>query len=188
MKAREGLVALAMFMMVGDAANAALFDDRYRAVIPANDVKDFLAARGCTYFPKGLDRVSAGWLPDAAIIAAAEDRLPRALQRAIQDAPWIGPISKAKQTDWEEVANHSRQYAGIVLNGRKLVLVVAARIYVVDFDGRHDWVKIDNPDWWRAPQGVCDGGSTQFVTFYDPAEGSYRDFTFAGTIAGYSEP
>lgn len=180
-----------VFLTCAAAAMAAapyggLFDPAYRVVIPSRQVKSFLSTNSCAPLPKGLaGKVSATWVPDDTAIADMERQLPIALQSAIRDAQWIGPIYRARLTDWESIANHTRQYAGVVLDGKKRILVIGAQIYAVDFDGRHDLVQ---GDWQSKPAGACDGGPAQFFAIFDPDTEKFHDFTFSGTVAGYSLP
>jgi hypothetical protein len=118
-----------------------------------------------------------------------ENRLPAALKIAVEKAQGIGPDSVTVLQGSESITNHARQYAGVTVKGRRRILVIAAPISHVDSDGAHVDFEVQNASWRSTrPLGVCDGGPNQFSTLYDPATGSFTEFTFSGTRAGYPPP
>jgi hypothetical protein len=170
-------------------AHAALFDPSYRAIFPAARAR-LLLVPSCTPLPAGLaDLTGETWTPSLEDVQALENHLPTALRSAIATTPWIGPDSGAVLRQWESIANHARQYAGITVKGRKRILIIAAPISHVDFDGRHIDFDVQNSAWRAArPLGVCDGGPNQFSAQYDPQTGTFEEFTFSGTLAGRRKP
>ena len=189
MTARRAIFA-GLLMLGGTApAHAALFDPSYRAIFPAARAR-LLLVPSCTPLPARLsERVTATWTLRREDVEALENRLPAALKSAIANAHWIGPQSGAVLRQWDSIANHARQYAGIAVQGRRRILVIAAPISHVDFDGPHTDFDVRNPSWRSTrPLGICDGGPNQFSTQYDPAARVFEDFTFSGTQAGYRVP
>jgi hypothetical protein len=185
---RAAALMLATLLTPLSVEAGSLFDPAYRVVIPTDQGRTFLAP-GCNALPEGIrEKVSDFWMPGDADIAAAEQHLAFAYIKAIRGASWIGPVSQGRLVDWESVANHARQYAGVVQNGRKKILVVAAPIYVFDFDGRHDLVLPQDLQAKFFARGVCDGGPSQFSVLYDPASATYGEFYFTGTLVGYNLP
>jgi hypothetical protein len=182
---------LVVLLLLGSIleARAALFDPSYRAIFPADRAK-LLLAPSCAPLPERMPgKVSGTWTPRREDVDQLERRLPAALKSAIANARWIGPDSAAVLKQWESIANHARQYAGLLLDGRKRILVIAAPIRHVDFDGPHIDFDVQNSSWRSTrPLGACDGGPNQFSTQYDPVTGNFEDFTFSGMLAGYHTP
>ena len=90
----------------------------------------------------------------------------------------------------ETIANHARQYAGLMIENRKRILLIAAPIRYVDSDGPHTDPEVQNVRMagYGRPLGVCDGDPSQFSAQYDPATGSSTDFNFGGAKAGNRAP
>jgi hypothetical protein len=170
-------------------AHAALFDPSYRAIFPAARAR-LLLVPSCTPLPARLSGMITGtWTPRGADVDVLENRLPATLKTAIANARGIGPESSTVLQQWESIANHARQYAGIAIKGRKRILLIAAPISHVDFDGPHIDFEVQNSAWRSTrPLGVCDGRPNQFSAQYDPETGGFEDFTFSGTLAGYHAP
>jgi hypothetical protein len=189
MMARRAIFAALLILGGMAQAHAALFDPSYRAIFPAARAR-LLLVPSCSPLPAGLpEMVTDTWTPRPEDVDALESRLPTALRSAIANAPGIGSESGAVLKQWESIANHARQYAGITIKGRRRILVIAAPISHVDFDGPHIDFDVQNSAWRSTrPLGICDGGPNQFSTQYDPEIGAFEDFTFSGTLAGYGKP
>ena len=183
-----GLATLLAFGVVAPA-QAALFDPAYRVIFPAGRAKVLLSP-SCAPLPAGLlQTVSNTWTPSAADVDALESKLPAALRTAVGNTHRIGPEVASVLRGEESIANHARQYAGIAIGDRKRILVIAAPIRFVDFDGPHVDFQVQNSSWRSLkPLGTCDGGPNQFSAQYDPTNGQFEDFTFSGTIAGHHAP
>ncbi len=173
----------------GQALAAGLFDPAFGYVVPADKVRDFLSKPGCLALPNdAANKISATWTPQPAEITYLEGRLQFALKAAIRKTKWIGPESRGVLSQWQSIANHARQYAGIVVGGRKMIWVVAAPTYDFDFDGRHDMETFQDVRWHDHPIGVCDGGPGQFAVQYDSSSRQFGPFSFSGTFVGDHVP
>jgi hypothetical protein len=182
------LVALLSLTGIVDA-QAALFDPSYRVILPAARAR-LLLAPSCAPLPAHLlEQVSGVWTPAKQDIDALEDRLPAALKAAIAQTHWIGPESATVLRQWESIANHARQYAGLMIENRKRILLIAAPIRHVDSDGPHLDSEVQASAWrYGRPLGVCNGDTGQFSAQYDHATGQFADFTFGGAKAADRAP
>ncbi|MES2256357.1 MAG: hypothetical protein V4559_15120 [Pseudomonadota bacterium] len=189
MKGRwAGLIALLMLGSVTQA-EAALFDPAYRVVFPAGRAK-ILLSPSCAPLPaKLLPSVSGTWTPSNDDIDALEDHLPEALKIAVGKISGIGPETVAVLRKPESIANHARQYAGIMLGRHKRILVIAAPIRYVGTNGPYTDFQVQNSSWrGKHALGACDGDLNQFSAQYDPVTGSFDTFMFSGAAGGKSTP
>ena len=106
------------------------------------------------------------WEPSAADVAALEAGVEAFLcaEPTAQRPGWDD-----RRPLWERIAGHKRQYAGVVVEGRRLVL---ANFFCDAYD--------DGDDWLRYPVTVLDGGDCFFSLTYDVARGSYDDLMING--------
>lgn len=183
---RAGLVALLMLGSVTQA-EAGLFDPAYRVVFPADRAK-ILLSPSCAPLPaKLLQSVSGTWTPNNDDIEALEEHLPEALKIAVGKIPGIGPETVAVLRKPESIANHARQYAGIMLGRYKRILVIAAPIRYVGASGPYTDFQVQNSSWRsKHALGACDGDLNQFSAQYDPAAASFDKFVFSGIAGGKS--
>ena len=179
------LVALLSLSCAVDA-RAARFDPSYRVILPASRAR-LLLAQSCAPLPGHLlEQVSGVWTPAKTDVDALEDRLPAALKAAIEQTRWIGPESAAVLKQSESIANHARQYAGLMIENRKRILVIAAPIRHVDSDGPHMDSEVRASAWrYGRPLGVCNGDPGQFSAQYDRATRQFTGFTFGGAKSEY---
>jgi hypothetical protein len=181
MMARPAILS-AFFVLTGlAAAGAAPFDPVYRAIFPADRARILLAS-ACAPLPATLaGKVTGTWTPEERDIAALEEKLPTALKGALAKEPGIGLESIAVLQQGDAIANHARQYAGILVAGRRRILLIAAPIRHVDVDGPHIDFQVQNSSWRSTHAlGVCGGGPNQFSAQFDPATGGFVDFHFSG--------
>jgi hypothetical protein len=103
--------------------------------------------------------VESTWTPSASEISAME---PALLERVRQE------LTTANAQ--EDAAAYIRQYAGLVIGGRRV-------IYTHGFIER-----IDDPDegWRTHARIICDGGPITFGVEYDPATRTFANFAFNG--------
>jgi hypothetical protein len=101
---------------------------------------------------------TGGWAPDEAMVIEAEQALPRYLRTAAADP------ANASRKDAEEIlaryAAYRRQYSGLTIDGRRILVVNAFCAWT--------------GDWRRHPVLVLDGGNCFFQAWFDPAK---RTFT-----------
>jgi hypothetical protein len=76
----------------------------------------------------------------------------------------------------QPVFNFGRQYAGLIVGGRKIVYVNVFPNDMTDFDGK----KPVRYDWKSKPVIVCDGGDNFFGIEYDPETKTFSHFEFNG--------
>jgi len=101
------------------------------------------------------------WQPSADDILKLEELLPKALmaQAAKGDPDW----SRAP-SGWR------RQYAGIVLKGRRLIY------------GNYFALGNESGSWRNVPVIICDGGPAFFGVTFDVSAGRFADLAFNGAI------
>jgi hypothetical protein len=122
--------------------------------------------------PKG---VTGTWQPEPQQIRDLEARLPEALVRGFQSA------HADARNNHQVLPTFDRQYAGVVIGGRKLIYINAFPHSIVDFDGTDLmslWRK--GADWRRKPVVICDGGDAFWGALYDPQSKTFEDFEFNG--------
>jgi hypothetical protein len=110
--------------------------------------------------PANIDGV---WIVPAEIVARLERDLP---------SLWI-----SMDVSTFHVANpgsYFRQYAGIIILGRKFIYINAAK----SIDNRSD--RSDLSEWKNGKSTVCDGGSSYWGVLYDPLIGEFSQFAFDG--------
>jgi hypothetical protein len=116
--------------------------------------------------------ISGTWSPSPRQIRDLEVRLPQALS---------GEAAKRSNTYIGKFIGHyvgfNRQYAGILIAGRKVVYVNAFPQAMVHSD-KSDFVEA--PDWRSSPVTVCDGGPEFFGVEFDPETEKFEDFSFNG--------
>lgn len=183
------MIALIWLLAYGLASAGEMFDPAYRDIVPADNVRKFLAQSGCAPLPDRVaGKFSDTWTPSANDVEFLEASLPSALRKSIRETNWIGPKSREILTQYRSIVNHARQYAGIIIDGRKMILVVAAPRYFIDFDGRHDMEMFADIHWHEHPIGACDGGPDDFTVLYDLQDKQFGKFEFSCTFAGCSVP
>jgi hypothetical protein len=111
------------------------------------------------------------WQPDATTIRGLEARLPNALT-----AIWQDHRRADSNAPSQPVFNFGRQYAGLIVGGRKIVYVNVFPNDMTDFDGK----KPVRYDWKSKPVIVCDGGDNFFGIEYDPETKTFSHFEFNG--------
>lgn len=176
---RAGLAALLLLGGVTQA-KASAFDPAYRVIFPAGRAK-ILLGPSCAPLPaKLLASVSGTWTPTNDDIDSLEEQLPEALKIAVGKIPKIGPETVAVLRKPETIANHARQYAGIMLSRRKRILIIAAPIRYVGTNGPYTDFQVQNSSWrGKHALGACDGDLNQFSAQYDPANGNFENFVFS---------
>ena|SRR5690242_18731149 len=157
---REG-VALALFLFSTiDASAGGRLAPGDGAILPLEESKELLrqCSRGA---PQG---VTGTWAPTVMQIRELEDRLPTALTA----------VALEKGERYAEPGDFRRQYAGFVVNGRKIIYVNAfPRSVGGPSPGR-------SFDWHRSAVMVCDGGPAFFGVVYDPEKRTFDHFQFNG--------
>ncbi|MCO6512674.1 MAG: hypothetical protein J5I65_17970 [Aridibacter famidurans] len=113
-------------------------------------------------------KIEGTWLPSDAEIAEMESRLNEIRKLKVSYLPEI-----AKELKIEE--SHL-QYAGIIVEGRKLIYINAFPI------GYSDTLKnITDIDWRQHAVEVCDGGSAFWGVEYDPAKKEFFNLHVNGS-------
>lgn len=127
------------------------------------------AARGlanqCSRITPGP--VQAVWTPDAAQIAGLEAALPALIDAELKQR-WPNETLTA--------LGYYRQYAGLVVAGRRIIYVNGVDHGVI--------TRGPDPDesWRKQPIGICDGGPITFGVEYDPQAKTFADFAFNGAF------
>jgi hypothetical protein len=157
-------VVLLLASSIAHAAGLLLLDPAKGVIFPAAHAQDLL--RQCSRDVPSS--VSGAWTPDERQIRALEAKLPDALARTSG-----GPYVKLDTT--------IRQYAGIIVKGRKVIYVNAFPSSLLDEEA-HDqsFTHIPPHDWHSIAVIICDGGAEFFGAEFDPVTGNFSDFSFNG--------
>jgi hypothetical protein len=75
-----------------------------------------------------------------------------------------------------EINSYFRQYAGVIVAGRKLIYINA--FPASEFDNGPP--QIVRSAWKEEPFKACDGGSSFWGVLYDPSRRSFSDLAFNG--------
>jgi hypothetical protein len=161
---RVTLVFFWSFIFTG-AAIAASLNPSDGAILPADESKGLLhqCSRGAP------QQVAGTWTPSGAQIRALESRLSAALA---MEARQRGPR-------YSQPAIFRRQYAGVLIGGRRIVYVNAFP-YEVGEPAGSGTPAARKFDWHRDPVVVCDGGPAFFGVEYDPEKQVFLHFEFNG--------
>ena len=155
------------------AGSAPVFDHRDGVVFPADKAHELL--RPCSRnAPQG---VTGRWEPNEIQVRELEVRLPQTFVRALR-----GQAGRFRPMP-EPLPTYDRQYAGIVVGGRKLIYINAFPHKMIDFDGTdiaQDWKK--GTTWRHAAVTICDGGPGFWGAVYDPEQKTFTDFQFNGVL------
>lgn len=105
--------------------------------------------------------IQSAWTPTAAVLEKMELQLA-AITR-LESKICCGVGGKI-----DDVNAYYRQYAGLVIEGRRLIYINA-------------FVRTANiSDWRIQPALICDGGQAYWGVLYDPATGEFFDLAFNG--------
>ena len=164
---RLGVVAaVALSIAVAAPAQAAPLAREQRVVLPASQVPKLV--RQCSRRRPGP--VEGTWTPSAAQLDQLEARLPVVFLENLERAHG-GHLAPGIDQD-ALLASYYRQYAGLVIAGRRV-------IYLHAFRSPHSPLR---RDWRREPIIVCDGGTITFGVEYDPARRTFANFAFNGSL------
>ena len=114
--------------------------------------------------------VTGYWLPQAAQIVELERRLPDLLDREIHR------IVRTNDPHGPQMPNYLRQYAGLVIGGRKIIYVNG---FLADQTRPGDGL-VRKTDWRSRPVSVCDGYINYFGVEYDPETRDFAHLAFNG--------
>lgn len=147
--------------------SASLWPER-GTVMPLAVMPDLL--QQCSRPSPEKDSVEGYWTPGAAQIRELEAGLTPLLRDSLNR---IGGGRTA--TVAQHLAVYHRQYAGLVMNGRRI-------IYVNGFVQSPEMAEAtgDTTRWRELPTQVCDGGEAFFGVEYDPATRRFRNLHFNG--------
>jgi hypothetical protein len=110
--------------------------------------------------------VQGYWRPAPDQIAELERGLAPLLRDSLGDGPQNAFLSR-------HLFAYHRQYAGLVLNGRKI-------IYVNAYTQAAPPADVDTLPWRETVTVICDGGKGVFGVEYDPATRRFRNLAFNG--------
>jgi len=115
------------------------------------------------------DHIDGTWLPNQKQISDLEAKLPHALAEALE----------RQGVSYDPKFEIKRQYAGLLVSGRKIIYVNAFPGKVIDFDGTNlaPWKE---SSWHVKPVNICDGGARYFSTEYFPDIKAFEHFEFNG--------
>jgi hypothetical protein len=139
-----------------------------RAVLPPDRAVDLLAQ--CSRPAPSASSLTGSWTPTTRELDRADSLIALALDRALSDRAGPAPFSP----DLRPIS-YRRQYAAIVLQGRRV-------LYVNGFHGgtEESWSSrgADSLAWRSHPVRVCDGGRGFFGAEVDVASGVLSPISF----------
>ena len=103
------------------------------------------------------------------------DRLEKALAPALLDALRRAPIPESRRYP---PADYYRQYAGLIVNGRRVVYVNGFHRKYLEISARSG----HTPAWRTTPVNVCDGAELFFGAEFDAAAEQIQHVYFNGNI------
>jgi len=108
------------------------------------------------------EAIKAVWTPTATVLEKMEARLT-----AINKLESTACCGAGFRVD--DVNAYYRQYAGLVIEDRKLIYINAFSRSAAGID-----------DWRQQPVMICDGGRSFWGVLYDPVSGNFFDLAFNG--------
>jgi hypothetical protein len=157
---RRAAIWIAIILFATPVAASPSLDPDDGAVLAPESATD--ALNQCSRSTPGP--ANGTWQPTKKQIAALESGLPAALKDA-----------REKRGDHQKLSlTFLRQYAGIIVGGRKIIYVNAFPRGVLDDE--HS----SKLSWRFQAVMVCDGGPAFFGAVYDPAADRFSDFAFNG--------
>ena len=161
------VAALVAFLSCFSAAAIAheQLDSKDGAVLPASAGKELLhqCSRGAP------QDVSGAWRPTQEQIRELEIRLPSAFEA----------VAFQRGNEYGQRGHFRRQYAGFIVEGRKIIYVNAFPRSLGDPEPNGP-PGFRHFDWHRQVVAVCDGGPVFFGVEYDPAAKTFSHFEFNG--------
>ena len=135
------------------------------------DTRTVLAGDAARTLARQCSRISPGpvedvWTPTDAEVEAIEDELILLVAREMENAGQS-----------PSPGDYYRQYAGLVIGGKRIIYVNGVTDGVIENDLRDS-----DLDWRARPVQICDGGSITFGVEYDPATRQFSNFEFNGSL------
>jgi hypothetical protein len=134
------------------------------------DTRTVLTGDAARMLSRQCSRISPGpvedvWTPTDAEADAIEDELILLVAREMENAGQS-----------PSPGGYYRQYAGLVVGGRRIIYVNGVDESAVERDpnAQHRF------DWRTQPILICDGGPITFGVEYDPATRQFSNFAFNG--------
>lgn len=179
------LLAMSVALLLissGSLVRAELFNPGQRAIVPVADVSKLFNS-SCVIDDQFSTTVSSEWTATDSDVNALESKLPFAFIQAIRSARPVNSEVLNVLTDWQSISNHIRQYGGVVVGGKRYILVIAAPAGAWDFDGYHPFDYAANDNWRSGgPIGVPDIGPSMFSTLYNVEANTFGTFHFCNTL------
>jgi hypothetical protein len=110
------------------------------------------------------------WSPTQEDISRLERELDRVLEKSLARSALPDSLRPA-------VTDYYRQYAGVVVNGKRLINVTGFHRQYLAAVQR---LNADTTAWRTQPVLFCDGGEFYFGATYDPSDGHFITFQFNG--------
>ena len=150
-------------------SQVAALNPQWGAVLPDDQALTFARPRLCNR--PGAGPADGTWAPDAATIRRLESVLGVELQAALDLSPERGGRARL-------AGDYYRQYAPLVIGGKRIVYI----------NGFHRRTVDNNPkfSWKTTASQACDGGQLFFGTEYDVAGGRLSRIIFNGGGRGAS--
>lgn len=142
---------------------AELWTDETRTILDGEAARAL--ARQCSRISPGP--VDELWTPSEADVEAVEDALILLVARELSEAG-----------ESPSPGGYYRQYAGFVVNGRRILYVNGVDKSAIERDPNPD-----RPfDWRTQAVQICDGGTITFGVEADPATQRFSNFAFNGSV------
>lgn len=121
----------------------------------------------------------AYWLPDPALIAEAEARLPPLLDSVFSRLHRANPSLSTLQP-----RDYYRQYLGFMRGGERLVFIHGFHEVLLQNSGGSEGVPATTLDWRSSVPAWCDAGAGLFGVVYDPRTRTFGRLEFSFTFGG----
>lgn len=136
----------------------------HRTILPTLAAYDL--GRQCSRISPGP--IESTWLPSDEDVEAVETPLNVLLTERL-----------AKAGSDAAPGDYYRQYAGLVIGGRRVIYVNGVHARAVEPEA--DPARPSN-DWRTRVVRICDGGPITFGVEFDPTTGQFANFAFNGSI------
>lgn len=130
-----------------------------------DSTKAYETVRQCSRYAPTIE---GSWNPSAKQIKELESLLYKVYDLKAVECCLIG-------VEIIDLNEFYRQYAGIIVDGKKLIYVNAFSKHSFDYSSR-----LEKFDWKKEPYVVCDGGEFYWGVCYDPITKEFIDLAFNG--------
>ena len=165
------------------AQSKPIFDPDYRALVPAPQAMQLVSSNGgCSTMQETLSglTVTSTWEVSPEQADSIEPALAFRLGRAVDAANWMPLQMRILYKDYQIISNHALQFIGVIIDGKKDILIIGAEAQMYDFGSIYQ--NFSPKGKWRevgSAIGICDGGPANFSVLYDVDAKKFGEFALS---------